>query len=527
MTDRELAPLVADSSQIPVEFDDERLGSIQEIELERIQAETHGGIRDNDAPKAPHVVSKPFLVGTAISTWQNSGDSDVKNPESNWGQYSRGAHCCCIPHVRSGKKKSGRYLEYGTKVGCGPKFWESYEEDISLAKSLGCNSFRFSLEWSRIEPRRGQVDQAAIRRFGEIFDCIIANGMEPMPTLYHFVYPDWFRRLGGFARRENIALFVDFCKLAFEAFRAKATLWATINEPNVQVFFGYIVGNHTPGNKLRIGKAGRVMCNLFLAHAEAYRAIKALPGGQEAQVGIVHNYMWFEPSGKGISHCISRYLSRRLSHWYGNDVFMEFFSTGRFKWEKAVPSLCGHVEHREGEPPGLDWVGINYYTRSLHGPLFAPTCRRGEYMTDMPYRAYPKGLYEAVAHVSKLGVPMYITETGIADRDDRHRAHHIRAYMEQVERCVKDGFDLRGVMYWTLVDNFEWDQGWTMHFGLYELDTKTNERRLREGAKVIKEIFQELPNRVEQVAAKRSAGPPHPEQPSEASSGIPAPRKKE
>mmetsp|Transcript_10072 Transcript_10072/g.28907 ORF Transcript_10072/g.28907 Transcript_10072/m.28907 type:complete len:528 (+) Transcript_10072:287-1870(+) len=446
----------------------------------------------------------PFLVGTAISTFQNSGDSNNSKPESNWGEFAKGSHFCCIPHVRSGKKTNGRYWEYGTKVCSGPDFWNRYEEDIQAAKAIGCNSLRFSLEWSRIEPRKGFVDQAAMNRFQEIFDCIIANGMEPMPTFYHFVYPAWFCRMGGFAKKENIPLFVEFCKMTFLAFQRKARFWATINEPNVQVFFGYICGNHTPGSLLTLGKAGKVMCNLLLSHKEVYNMIKALPGGCDAQIGIVHNYMWFEPKGKGLLYAFTRYLCTRVNHWYGNDLFIEFFKTGRFKWEKALPACCGYVEHSETELPKMDWLGINYYTRSLMSPLFIPTCHKGEYMTDMPYRAYPQGLYEAVSHLSELGVPMYITETGVADRDDVFRERHIKDYMDQVERCVADGYDLRGVMYWTLVDNFEWDQGWTMHFGLYEFDPKTKVRRLREGAKVLKGIFEELPARVREMSTRGS-----------------------
>eukprot|EP00951_Prasinocladus_malaysianus_P028432 scaffold259022_cov34-Prasinocladus_malaysianus.AAC.1 len=171
----------------------------------------------------------------------------------------------------------------------------------------------------------------------------------------------------------------------------------------------------------------------------------------------------------------------------------------------------------------------------------------------MPYRAYPKGIYEAVAHCSQLGVPMYITgahylflqlgqlgtdyvhihktsmrepinsKTGIADRDDKYREHHIKAYFEQIERCVRDGYDLRGVMYWTLVDNYEWDQGWTMHFGLYGFDPKTKVRKLKEGAKVIKEIFKEMPAKMR--AARSNAHKKQPTDQLPAATDIPNMRK--
>jgi len=453
-----------------------------EVELAQVQLRVSAdGSLPSEAPPAP------FLVGVSLSTWQNSGDAAPGGrPESNWGQFAPGTHCGCIPRIRSGKKLNGRYWPYRRTVGSGPDFWNRYEEDVKAAKALGCNSFRFSLEWARIEPQRGAIDEAALTRFGEIFDCIRAHGMEPMPTLYHFVYPAWFLRLGGFARDANIALFVAFCELIFDRFHTKAKLWATINEANVQVFFGYICGNHVPGDLLALHKAGRVFCNLLVAHARVYRALKAMPGGAEAQIGIVHNYMWFESKGRSPIYAFTRYLSRRLNHWYGNQLVLDFFTTGTFKWEHP---LWGHFEHTEAELPRTDWIGINYYTRSLHNPVFVPTCRKGEYMTDMPYRAYATGLYDAVQHMSQLNVPMYITETGIADRDDTHREHHIQQYMQQIERCVQDGLDLRGVTYWTLTDNFEWDQGWTMQFGLYEFDPTTKERTLRVGARIIKKIY--------------------------------------
>eukprot|EP00951_Prasinocladus_malaysianus_P028433 scaffold259022_cov34-Prasinocladus_malaysianus.AAC.2 len=301
-------------------------------------------VQDIEVDSTPKKSSDEFLVGTAISTWQNSGDPDNSRPDSNWGEFAHGSHFGCIPHIRGGKKACGCYYECGRGPGPGPDFWNRsqitvcprYEEDIQAAKAIGCNSFRFSLEWSRIEPRKGEIDQEALHRFADIFDCIIENGMEPLPTFYHFVYPLWFLRLGGFAKRENIAHFVSFCKLTFDTYKQKAKLWATINEPNVRHL---IICKHMSLSSFIKGRLAKSPAGVMVDTNRSRVGLLDLLGGLDAQIGIVHNYMWFESAGKSPLYWFTRYLATRVNHWYGNDLFMEFFTTGRYKWEKF--SLVG------------------------------------------------------------------------------------------------------------------------------------------------------------------------------------------
>ncbi|EFJ47488.1 hypothetical protein VOLCADRAFT_120960 [Volvox carteri f. nagariensis] len=270
----------------------------------------------------------------------------------------------------------------------------------------------------------GRVDEIAVQRYRDILDRCLEAGLEPMVTLHHFVHPQWFEALGGFEREENI------------------TLIATFNEPTCAAFTGHIVGVHAPGRRGAVRGAGLVLLHMLRAHSAAYRAIKQEPGGQEMRVGLVHQKIRFEAEGSGALSHASRWTADWLTHCFGWHLVHEYLATGR--------------------------LGINYYTRVVLDWRLRFTCRPGEVLTDMGWPVVPEGLYDAIAHSAELGLPLYVTETGIADGRDDRRAPLIAAYWQQVARAVADGHDVRGFYYWTLCDNFEWHLGYNMKFGLFE-----------------------------------------------------------
>lgn len=218
-----------------------------------------------------------FLHGFAISEYQNSGSEAC--PNNNWAQDFE-----TRPGAIQGNNRSGKSCDS----------WNNIERDIALLKEAGANALRFSLEWSRLEPEEGVYSAEAITHYHAMLDALLGAGITPMVTLLHFTMPMWFVRVGGFEKQENISKFVDFTRRMFEEYKAKVNLWCTINEPGVAGISGYIAGVHWPGLKGRFLAAKQIVTNLLLAHASVYKALKALPGGAEVRIGIVHNALKFE-----------------------------------------------------------------------------------------------------------------------------------------------------------------------------------------------------------------------------------------
>lgn len=404
-----------------------------------------------------------FLVGTAISVYQNSGGTDT-----NWSEFE-------LKRTGNGKPT----IKGGVSCGEGANFWELYEEDIERAASLKLNSFRLSIEWNRIEPKRGKTDEAGIARYHQIFDCLHRHKLEPMVTLHHFVHPNWFEDLGGFTREANIPIFVEFARTAFRHFGSKVKLWATFNEPGVMGFCGWIYGTFPPAKTIQWATAGRHMCNMLRAHTAAYRAIKAMPGGQEVQVGLVHNYMNYEPyTNTWAAKWYLQPVCNTMQYIWGTDILLKYFQTGKFLWQAPVG---GRVEFDEGSKPGLDFIGMNYYGRVRIDWKFATLCKPGETMGDMPFALYGPDMYQGIKTLSSLQVPVYVTETGIPDRSGNKRAKFFDAYIPQIEKAIKEGIDVRGMFYWTLIDNFEWAEGYDIRFGLYEWNPDSTQKRIFRG----------------------------------------------
>lgn len=256
-----------------------------------------------------------FLVRTV---YQSSGDDN-----SNWSHWEKRRTCLGTSTI-----------ENGDVCGASCDFWNRYDEDLDRAASLGSNCFRLSLEWSRLQPEGPgmALDEEAVQRFHAILDATRAKGMEPFVTLHHFVHPMWFERMGAFEREENISLFVEYSIAAFREFRPKARFWATFNEPGLASFAGHVHGSFPPGKISRFFGAGRHFLNMLRAHTEAYEAMKSLPGGTEASIGIVHNWFRFEPAK---SCCVPPYvywIASFLNKLWGNDILLNYLRTGVFDW---------------------------------------------------------------------------------------------------------------------------------------------------------------------------------------------------
>jgi beta-glucosidase/6-phospho-beta-glucosidase/beta-galactosidase len=434
----------------------------------------------------------PFYVGFAISVWQNSGDGPTV---SNWGDWCNRRRFFGL---------LGNTIARGEKCGISCDFWNLYKEDIDRAASLGSNCFRLSLEWHRLEPEKGKYDPIAIQHYRDIFAYCKAKGLEPFVTLHHFVHPLWFEKLGAFTNETNISIFVEYARKSFRLFGDQIKYWTTFNEPGVMSFAGFINGSFPPGHIARFWKMGHSILNMLRAHTLAYAAMKAEPQGEYTIIGLVHNWFTFEPKKSGITNGIVftpfylKWLCAWLNSLWGNDVILEYLRSGKFAYHPMGPIFPIRYEEPEGGPPGCDYFGINYYSRGVMDWKLSPACNDGETMTGMPYALHAQGLAPALDSIAAaLGpdFPVYITETGAADSgDDSIRQKCVDGYMSAIESAVKMGRALKGVMWWSLTDNFEWQFGWGVKFGVFGWSHEDVEQKrvLRESGRMLGKWYERM-----------------------------------
>ncbi len=470
------------------------------------------------------VFPKGFIKGTAGSTYQNGGhkhwDSLGYTPESNWTMFeNRSDFRFIINRDRQGGPsftfKKSPPIDRGEKVGIAADGWNRMFDDIALIKQLGCTGHRFEMPWTDLNPELGLFNEEAFAFFDAYIDALIENGIEPIVTLYHWVHPAWFEKLGAWEHKENIAHFVRYCKEVFRRFGHKVTYWCTINEPTVMSACGYILGSHSPGKKdfasmsrlflptcalsyvpHNYDLAAEVLANLFRAHIDVYEALKHMPHGKKAQIGIIHQKVKFHPKirdefGFATINRVSYLVAEQFNKNFAHETFMNFFKTGYFTYTIPGKKAFQYVDTRA--PRSLDFIGLNVYSDVYVGP--APGTKDDtEVMTDMMNWAMrPSDMYDAIKEVGTvLKVPMFITENGVCDAKDDRRERWIIGYANAVEKAISDGCAVIGYCYWSLLDNYEWNMGHNKKFGLYQVDTLSDDpakktRILRSGSYVYRD----------------------------------------
>jgi beta-glucosidase len=412
----------------------------------------------------PTVFPPDFLWGVATSAHQVEG----QNTNNQWSRWER----------------SGRILS-GDRCDRACDWWRDFDRDFDIAQQLGVNAMRISVEWSRVEPEEGTCDGTALLRYRRMLESLHRRGMRPFITLHHFTHPIWFEDLGGFLSDRSVYYFERFSRRVVDALGDLCSDWTTINEPNVFTALGYHVGYFPPGLKGRVVGGARVTVNLLRAHAAVYRMIHSLQ--PNANVGWAHHYLILHPFDHGSR--LDHYWSRAHDRLF-NENFLESIESGR------APFPLNLTKEDLSDVKGTcDYVGLNYYSRlrvafdhrqraTLFARLIVPEdVFQGDRGVENPYgEAYVEGLHDAIARLARLGKPVYVLENGVPDRTDRCRPALLREASAQLERALRDGYDVRGYFHWTLTDNFEWNEGWHLRFGLVELDVKTQDRKLRPSA---------------------------------------------
>jgi beta-glucosidase len=362
--------------------------------------------------------------------------------------------------------------------------YHRFREDFDLARALGHNAHRFSLEWSRIEPEPGRWDEGALENYRTILQGGLDRGLLPMVTLHHFSNPRWLAERGGWENPEVISLFERYVRKAATALEGLVALWVTINEPNVYATLGYLRGVFPPGVR-HLGRAGLVLEHMVAAHAAAYQVLHQLDPG--CLVGVAHHYRGFEPRRPG--NPLDAWAAR-LRQAAFNDLVPRALVDGRVRFpgrRRRIPAAVGTQ----------DFLGLNYYTSEwvsfdprAWSELFGRgSCPAGADLSPTGHMAnHPAGLWRALQWARAFGLPIYVTENGVEDPRDNLRPRYLCGHLRQVWRAANANWRVRGYYHWTLVDNFEWDRGWTQRFGLYALDPKRGARTRRPSAELYAKV---------------------------------------
>jgi beta-glucosidase len=316
-----------------------------------------------------------------------------------------------------------------------------YPADLDALAGLGLNAYRFSVEWSSIEPQRGQFDSDWLDHYAAMVRACRARAISPVVTLWHFTLPRWFAARGGWLHPEAVPDFVRFAAHVAAALPAPEA-WISLNEPNVYALLGYVAGLWPPHQK-RPDVALRILSRLKAAHRAVLPALRATG----APVGIAHHYA-------------------------------AMASASPLSLAPVADTLFNHAFLREP----ADFLGLNYYTR-FHWAGFQMLKPEGP--TQMGWEIYPEGLEEAIRVYSHRKLPIMITENGIATEDDTLRASFIAQHIAALQRAKAD---VRGYFYWSLLDNFEWAEGFRPRFGLIGVNHATQERGVRASAHAYAQI---------------------------------------
>jgi beta-glucosidase len=417
-----------------------------------------------DMPDMPETYRFPegFIWGAAVASHQVEGG----NTNNQWYAW----------------EQQGGILS-GDHCGLACDWWEHAEADFDRMQELHMNGLRLSLEWSRIEPEPGRWDEVAIARYRQMLQGLRDRGIEPLVTLHHFTHPIWVEDLGGFAHERVVPHFARYVRHCVETLGDLCDFWCTVNEPNVFATLGYLLGISPPGGKGNPFGSMRVQATLLRAHAAAYHQIHALQ--PRARVGLAQHIRLFDPARP--RNPFDRFVAGLQDGGF-NAMALDALRYGRVSGPLAL--VMGDLSGVRGT---YDYVGVNYYTREVvqvdlrkPGEMFGRrfTMPGSEQMDQGYGEIYPNGLRRVLDRLTPMGKPIYVTESGFADSTDRIRPKALVRTVLAMRHALEHGAPVRGFYHWTLVDNFEWAEGWRLRFGLIALDPATQQRTPRASADV-------------------------------------------
>ncbi len=418
--------------------------------------------------EASYHFPRGFLWGCATASHQVEGN----NTNNSWYWW---------------EGQPGKILN-GDRSGLACDWWGGrWREDFDRAASGNQNAHRMSIEWSRVQPAPDRWDEDALDYYREMLQGLYERKLTPLITLHHFSEPLWFLESGGWENEQAADIFGKYVRKVVEAMKEYVNLWVTFNEPNLYVALGYVQGIWPPG-KTDLKTAFRVARSVVRAHAHAYQIIHSLQ--PDARVGLAHHYLALMPdkNWSPLDHLATNLLNTTL-----NEMITNPLRNGKLNlilYQSSIPEAKG----------AQDFLGLNYYTRShvafdlskaneMFARRFFPETAE---LSDGGHIANdPLGFAQALRWANSFKIPIIITENGVNDIEDHLRPRYILQHLHQLWRAVNFNFPIKGYFHWSLVDNFEWERGWTQRFGLWALDLQTQQRTRRPSANLYAEICRE------------------------------------
>jgi len=429
--------------------------------------------------------AKDFKFGVATAAYQVEGaaEEDGRTP-SIWDTF------CTTP----GKVYEGQTGD----VACDQ--YHRYKEDVRLMKEMGVDSYRFSIAWPRIFPAYGTYNPKGMEFYKNLIHELQENGIEPVVTLYHWDLPNWAYERGGWLNRESVAWFAEYGAKVFEELNDSVRLWITHNEPFCASILGYGWGVHAPGHR-DMREALTAAHHILLSHGAAVEAFRKC-NLRDSKVGITLNLTPAVPFTRSREDVEAVSRSDGLANrWFLDPVFKASYP-GDMK--EVLGKLVGDLDFiRDGDlqriSNGIDFLGVNYYTRSLvkvvqNGALnYEEVPGNPENETAMGWQICPQALYDLIFRLRReyTQLPIYITENGAAFDDvltngkhvhDTQRTEYIKAHLTAIAEANIQGANVQGYFLWSLLDNFEWAYGYSKKFGIVHVDFGTQERSLKDSA---------------------------------------------
>jgi beta-glucosidase len=388
--------------------------------------------------KKSYTFPKNFLWGTATAAHQIEGN----NKNSDWWEWEQN------------KPPERKWPLEPSLDGCDS--YNRYEEDFDLCKQMNNNAVRFSIEWARIEPEEGKFDQKEIEHYKKVLQAAKDRGLKTLVTLHHFTNPNWLTKFGGWVHPKTSKLFARYAKKCAEEFGEYVDLFTTFNEPQVYAGMSYVKGIWPPARHNPF-KVVLVQINMIRAHNKAYKKMREVT---KIPIGLVKHIVCPECTDESI--LLDRIVARVVL-FLGAD----FFLIGTKKY--------------------LDFIGLNFYFTFR---LIKCRIRNlDDRVSDLGWWIYAPGIEKVLVFLKKYNLPIYITENGLADAKDKYRPEFIRDHLIACAKAIDQGVDLKGYFHWSLLDNYEWAEGYWPRFGLVEIDRENNlERKPRKSFHYYSEI---------------------------------------
>ena len=400
-----------------------------------------------------------FLLGVATASTQIEGGL----VDNNWN-----------------KSFEAGLIKDNTNPANADDHYKRYQEDTLLMKEMGIEIYRFGLEWARIMPKEGVINEEAINHYLDEIKLIKESGIKVLLTIHHFSNPMWFQEKGEFVRTENVKYFLYYVKLVVERFGSLVSDYITINEPNIYAYNCYYFGTWYP-NHHSLKEARLVLSNFAYAHVEAYNLIHKMrrdAGFSDTKVSFANHVRVFDPYKKG--NLWHKFCAKTMEKMFQTSP-TRAMSLGKFQWP-----LKNTGKVKKGEY--ADFIGINYYSRSsIKGTsdvVKSPSPRN-----DLDWEIYPEGLIRVTESIYKiLPRPIWITENGTCDKEDKFRSLFL---YEHLEKIANSSLPFERYYHWCFLDNWEWCEGESARFGLVHVNYETQERKIKRSGEFYMNLIKE------------------------------------